>query len=123
MDNKYIDHIQITVAEQVTVGNRGGYYDNSGALRDMIQNHLLQLFCIIAMDCPLAYHAELIRDAKTKVLKSVRPFSAKEIFKNVVRAQYVAGSIIIYLFPIIGERTKYHLDHLQKPLQLVKMYC
>ena len=92
-NNKYIDHIQITVAEQVTVGKRGGYYDSSGALRDMIQNHLLQLLCIIAMDCPSAYQAELIRDAKTKVLKSVRSLSTKEIFKNVVRAQYVAGSI------------------------------
>ena len=92
-NNKYIDHIQINVAEQVSVGKRGGYYDSSGALRDMIQNHLLQLLCIVAMDCPSAYQAELIRDAKTKVLKYVRPFAGKDVFKNVVRAQYVAGNI------------------------------
>src|SRR5450755_3166200 len=72
-NKKYIDFIQISVAEQVGVGKRGGYYDGSGALRDMIQNHLLQVLCIIAMECPHAYEAELIRDAKTKLMKSVRP--------------------------------------------------
>jgi glucose-6-phosphate 1-dehydrogenase len=92
-NNKFIDNIQISVAEQVGVGKRGGYYDSSGALRDMIQNHLLQLMCIMAMDCPPAYQAEMIRDAKTKVLKSVRTFSDKDVFKNVVRAQYTAGTI------------------------------
>jgi glucose-6-phosphate 1-dehydrogenase len=92
-NNKYVDHIQISVGEQVGVGKRGGYYDSSGALRDMIQNHLLQLLCIIAMDAPKAYQAELIRDAKTKVLKSVRSFSVADVFKNVVRGQYVAGEM------------------------------
>ncbi len=92
-NNKYIDHIQISVAEQVGVGNRGGYYDSSGALRDMVQNHLLQVLCILAMDCPSAYKAEIIRDAKTKVLKSVKQISRKEVFNNVVRGQYVAGTI------------------------------
>jgi glucose-6-phosphate 1-dehydrogenase len=92
-NNKFVDHVQITVAEQVTVGKRGGYYDGSGALRDMIQNHLLQLLCIVAMDAPLAYEAELIRDAKTKVLKSVRALSEQDVFKNIVRGQYVAGML------------------------------
>lgn len=92
-NNKYIDHIQISVAEQVGVGKRGGYYDSSGALRDMIQNHLLQLLCIVAMDCPGAYKAETIRDAKTKVLRYIRPYTTAEVFKNVVRAQYTEGSI------------------------------
>jgi len=91
-NNQFIDHIQISVAEQVSVGKRGGYYDSSGALRDMIQNHLLQLMCIIAMDCPAAYQSELIRDAKTKVLKKIRPYSTQDVFKNVVRAQYTAGT-------------------------------
>jgi glucose-6-phosphate 1-dehydrogenase len=92
-NNKYIDHIQISVAEQVGVGKRGGYYDSSGALRDMIQNHLLQLLCIVAMDAPGSYQAELVRDAKTKVLKKMRSYSMKEVFKNVVRGQYIAGKI------------------------------
>jgi glucose-6-phosphate 1-dehydrogenase len=92
-NNKFIDHIQISVAEEVGVGKRGGYYDSSGALRDMIQNHLLQLMCIVAMDCPAAYKAEIIRDAKVNVLKHVRRYSGNDVFKNVVRAQYTAGSI------------------------------
>ncbi|HEY6901276.1 MAG TPA: glucose-6-phosphate dehydrogenase [Puia sp.] len=92
-NNKYIDHIEISVAEEVSVGTRGGYYDSSGALRDMIQNHLLQLLCIVAMDCPKAYEAEAIRDAKVKVLKSVRPLTAQSVFKDVVRGQYTAGTI------------------------------
>jgi len=92
-NNEYIDHIQISVAESVSVGKRGGYYDASGALRDMIQNHLLQLLCIIAMDCPKAYEAEDIRDAKIKVLKNVRIFNTEQVFKNVVRGQYTAGTV------------------------------
>lgn len=91
-NNKYIDHVQISVAEQVGVGKRGGYYDSSGALRDMIQNHLLQLLCIVGMECPTAYQSEVIRDAKAMVLKSIRPFTTGEVFRNVVRGQYVAGS-------------------------------
>ncbi len=92
-NKKYIDHVQISVGEQVGVGNRGGYYDSSGALRDMIQNHLLQLLCNIAMDAPSAYQAELIRGAKTEVLKKIRLYSGKEVFKNVVRGQYTESII------------------------------
>src|SRR6201991_120738 len=92
-NKKYIDHIQISVAEEVSVGKRGGYYDSSGALRDMIQNHLLQLLCIIAMDCPKAYEAEAIRDAKIKVLKGVRIYNQEQVFKNVVRGQYKEGTV------------------------------
>src|SRR5260221_3001863 len=92
-NNKYIDHVQISVAEEVSVGKRGGYYDSAGALRDMIQNHLLQMLCIVAMDCPDEYEAEAIRDAKVKVMKKVRPLSTEEVFKNVVRGQYTAGVV------------------------------
>jgi len=92
-NREFIDHIQISVAEEVGVGKRGGYYDSSGALRDMIQNHLLQLLCIMAMDCPKAYEAEAIRDSKVRVLKRVRMMTTAEVFKNVVRAQYTEGEI------------------------------
>ena len=92
-NRKYIDHVQISVAEQVGVGKRGGYYDSAGALRDMIQNHLLQLLCITAMECPKEYDAELIRDAKTNVMKSVRPFTTESVFKDVIRGQYTAGEV------------------------------
>ncbi|HEY4207227.1 MAG TPA: glucose-6-phosphate dehydrogenase [Puia sp.] len=92
-NRKFIDHIQISLAEEVGVGKRGGYYDSSGAVRDMIQNHLLQLLCIIAMECPREYQAEYIRDAKTKVMKSVKLYSPDQVFKNVVRGQYTEGEI------------------------------
>ncbi len=92
-NNKFIDYVQISVAEEVGVGNRGGYYDSSGALRDMIQNHLLQLMCIVAMECPAAYKAEVIRNAKVNVLKHIRRYSGNEVFKNVIRAQYTAGTV------------------------------
>src|ERR1700722_8056789 len=92
-NNKYIDHIEISVAEEVSVGARGGYYDTAGALRDMIQNHLFQLLCIVAMDCPKDYEAEDIRDAKVKVLKHIRPLTTDQVFKDVVRAQYTAGTV------------------------------
>src|SRR6201996_4043062 len=92
-NNKYIDHIQISVAEEVSVGKRGGYYDTSGALRDMIQNHLLQLFCLVAMDCPKAYEAEAIRDSKVRVLRHLRMMTTEDVFQNVVRAQYTEGEV------------------------------
>ena len=92
-NNKFIDYIQISVAEEVGVEKRGGYYDSSGALRDMIQNHLLQLMCIVAMECPASYKAELIRDAKVNVLKQVRRYASSDVFKNIVRGQYTAGIV------------------------------
>jgi glucose-6-phosphate 1-dehydrogenase len=92
-NRQFIDHIQISVAEEVGVGSRGGYYDSSGALRDMVQNHLMQLLCIVAMDCPKMYEAEAIRDAKVRVLKNVRTMTTDQVFKNVVRGQYTAGEI------------------------------
>jgi glucose-6-phosphate 1-dehydrogenase len=92
-NNKFIDHIEISVAEEVSIGKRGGYYDTTGALRDMIQNHLLQMLCIIAMDCPRAYEAESIRDEKVKVLKKVRLYTPQQVYSNVVRGQYTAGEV------------------------------
>ena len=92
-NNKYIDHIQISVAEQVSVGQRGGYYDTTGALIDMIQNHLLQLLCIVAMDCPGKNKPENIRDKKVDVLKKIRPFTAAMVENNLVKGQYTEGRL------------------------------
>jgi len=78
-NNKYIDHVQISLSEQVSVGKRGGYYDGSGALKDMIQNHLLQLLCVVAMECPGKYIAEDIRNAKADVLKKIKLFTTKSL--------------------------------------------
>ena len=89
---KYIDHVQITVSESLGVGSRGGYYDKSGALRDMVQNHIFQLMALVAMEPPAALDAVSIRDEKTKVYKSVRPIPAARVDDFVVRGQYSAGS-------------------------------
>ncbi len=84
----YIDHVQITVAEDLTVGRRGGYYESSGILRDMFQNHILQLMMITAMEAPARYDADLVRDEKAKVLQAVRPITAKMVEQDSVRGQY-----------------------------------
>jgi glucose-6-phosphate 1-dehydrogenase len=88
-----IANIQITLAEGLGVGTRGDYYDKTGALRDMIQNHALQLLTMIAMEPPSTNDADAIRDEKLKVLKSLRPFSAETVMRDVVRGQYRAGSV------------------------------
>ncbi|MCA9154893.1 MAG: glucose-6-phosphate dehydrogenase [Planctomycetales bacterium] len=87
-NRNYIDHVQITVAEEVTVGRRGGYYDTSGVLRDMFQNHLLQLMMITAMEAPVRYEADLVRDEKVKVLRAVRPLAGADFARDTVRGQY-----------------------------------
>ena len=92
-NRRYVDHIQITAAETVGVEHRAGYYDRSGALRDMIQNHLLQVLCVIAMEPPSTFDAESVRIEKLKVLKAVRPVSIGEVDRVAVRAQYVAGGL------------------------------
>ncbi|MEL6608223.1 MAG: glucose-6-phosphate dehydrogenase [Pseudomonadota bacterium] len=85
-DAKYIDHIQITVAETVGVGGRGSYYDKSGAMRDMVQNHLMQLLCLIAMEPPSRFDPDAVRDEKLKVIRALEPVQPHEI----VRGQYDA---------------------------------
>ena len=87
-NRNYIDHVQITVAEAVDVGHRAGYYDQAGALRDMFQNHLMQLLALVAMEPPAAFDADAIRDEKVKVLRAVRPFTPTEIANHTIRAQY-----------------------------------
>jgi glucose-6-phosphate 1-dehydrogenase len=88
----YIRSVQITVAESVGVGSRAGFYDGTGALRDMLQNHLLQLLCIVAMEPPVSLDPDAVRDEKLKVLRSLRPMSAADVTKDTVRGQYIAGA-------------------------------
>jgi len=90
-DRRYIDHVQITVAEQVGVEHRGGYYDHAGALRDMIQNHLLQLLCLIAMEPMVSFQADEIRSKKVDVLRAIRPIPEERVQDYAVRGQYGAG--------------------------------
>jgi glucose-6-phosphate 1-dehydrogenase len=88
-----VDHVQITVAESIGVGSRGGYYDKSGAMRDMVQNHLLQLLCLVAMEAPHEINPDSVRDEKLKVLRSLRPIPETQIGKCSVRGQYRNGTV------------------------------
>ncbi len=90
-NNRYVEHVQITVAEELGVETRGAYYDGSGALRDMVQNHLLQLLCLVAMEPPVDLDADTIRDEKQKVLRALQPLTAATVRRDTVRGQYAAG--------------------------------
>ncbi len=90
-NRRYVDHVQITVAESLGVEGRGGYYEEAGVVRDMIANHLLQLLTIVAMEPPVAFDADAVRDEKVKVLRAVRPFTPERIKSDAVRGQYGAG--------------------------------
>ena len=88
-----IANIQITIAEDIGIEKRGAFYDSTGALRDMVQNHALQLLCAVAMEPPINAHADAIRDEKLKVLRSLKPWTAETLRQHVVRGQYSAGSV------------------------------
>ena len=88
----YIDHVQITVAESVGLEGRTSYYDKAGALRDMVQNHMLQLLCLVALEPPSAMNADALRDEKLKVLRALRPIDASNVEQRTVRGQYKAGA-------------------------------
>jgi glucose-6-phosphate 1-dehydrogenase len=88
-----VDHVQITVSEKIGVGDRGGYYEEAGALRDMVQNHMLQVLSLIAMEPPVSLEAEAVRDEKVKLLKSIRALTADDVARQIVRGQYFAGSV------------------------------
>ena len=92
-NRNYVDHVQITHSETAGVGTRAAYYDGSGAMRDMIQSHLLQLLTLVAMEPPASMDAEDLRDEKVKVLKSIRPITAEDLSSRAYRAQYAAGVI------------------------------
>jgi len=88
-----IRHVQITVAEELGVERRGQFYDQTGALRDMVQNHLLQLLCIMAMEPPVSSDPDAVRDEKLKVLKAMRPLTGRDVLAKTVRGQYIAGAV------------------------------
>jgi glucose-6-phosphate 1-dehydrogenase len=92
-NNRFVDHVQITGAETVGVEARGGYFDHAGVLRDMVQSHLMQVTSLAAMEPPVAFDPDAVRDEKLKVLKALRPIPSSEMDAHVVRAQYRSGSI------------------------------
>ncbi|MBB3104304.1 glucose-6-phosphate dehydrogenase [Azomonas macrocytogenes] len=89
----HVDHVQITVAETLGVESRGGYYDKAGAMRDMLQNHLLQLLCLVAMEAPVHFDADSVHNEKVKVLKSLKPIVGQEVLDKTVRGQYIGGAV------------------------------
>jgi glucose-6-phosphate 1-dehydrogenase len=92
-NRNFIEHVQITVSEEVGVEHRAGYYDTSGALRDMFQNHLLQMLSLVAMEPPVSFDADRIRDEKVKLLRSVRQLTPADVDRYFVRGQYASGSV------------------------------
>ncbi|RAQ94920.1 glucose-6-phosphate dehydrogenase [Thermogemmatispora tikiterensis] len=92
-NQKYIDHVQILVAEDIGIGGRAEYYDEAGAIRDMVQNHIFQVLCLTAMEPPVAFEADAIRDEKVKLLRAIPPLTPEEVAHQVVRGQYTRGTI------------------------------
>ncbi len=93
-NNKYIDNVQITVAEDIGIGHRAGYYEKAGLLRDMFQNHMLEMLALVAMEMPSSFAADAVRDEKLKLIKSIRPFPVDQLGKYMIRGQYGAAENI-----------------------------
>ncbi len=92
-NRRYIDHVQITVAETVGVEHRGGYYDHAGALRDMVPNHIFQLLALVGMEAPGSFDADAVRDEKEKLLRAIRPLEDEDVLTDAVRGQYAPGNV------------------------------
>ena len=91
-NRNHVDHVEITAAETIGIGTRAGYYDRAGALRDLVQNHMLQLLCLLCMEPPASFDADRVRDEKVKVLEAIAPPAAEEVRASTVRAQYTTGT-------------------------------
>ena len=117
-----VDHIQITVSEKIGVGERGGYYEEAGALRDMVQNHMLQVLSLIAMEPPVSLEAEAVRDEKVKLLKSIRPLTPEDVAKQIVRGQYFAGSVGGEARPGYRQETKVKPDSNVETFVALKLF-
>lgn len=107
-NNQYVDNVQITIAESIGVGSRGNYFDQSGIVRDVVQNHGLQLLTLVAMEPPVSVDAGPVRDEKVKVLKAIKPPSPEDVQRITVRAQYEAGAML-------GENVKGYLEEEKVP--------
>jgi glucose-6-phosphate 1-dehydrogenase len=121
-DRHSVDHVQITVSEKIGVGERGGYYEEAGALRDMVQNHMLQVLSLIAMEPPLSLEAESVRDEKVKLLKSIRPLSPETVATQVVRGQYFAGQVNGEPRPGYRQETKVKPDSNVETFAALKLF-
>ena len=121
-NNQYIDHVQITNTEMLGVGDRTTFYDSTGALRDMIQSHILQTLALTAMEMPKDLTAHGVRDAKIKLLEQIRPIPVEELSKHAFRAQYGAGEVF-YTPDSKGESVPGYLEELGNPSSVVETYA
>ncbi|AIF50512.1 glucose-6-phosphate dehydrogenase [Pelosinus sp. UFO1] len=121
-NRSYIDHVQITVAEKVGVGRRGGYYEGAGALRDMVQNHLLQVMCLVAMEPPTSFQADEIRNKRVDVLSAIRPIEKDEVEKFAVRGQYDRGAVDGQPVPAYREEENVAEDSGKETFVAMKLY-
>ncbi len=121
-NRRYIDHVQITVAETVGVEERGGYYERAGALRDMVQNHLLQILCLIAMEPPVSFAADEVRNKKVDVLRAIRPIRADEVHLMAVRGQYGPGQIACQAVPGYRQETGVAPDSATETYAALKLF-
>lgn len=121
-NRNFIEHVQITHAEDRPIGTRAGYYDTSGAMRDMIQSHLLQLLALVAMEPPASMEAEDLRDEKVKLLKSIRPIQKKNVSAQAYRAQYTAGTVHGQSVPGYLEEPGVSPDSVTETYAAMKLY-
>ena len=120
--NQFIDHVQITVAETLGVGRRASYYEEAGAVRDMMQNHMMQLLALVAMEPPISLNAEQIRNEKVKVLQALRPITGAEIRNSTVRAQYARGFLNGEFVPGYREEEKVSPQSQTESFAAVKLF-
>jgi glucose-6-phosphate 1-dehydrogenase len=121
-NRRYIDHVQITVAEELGVEHRGGYYDEAGALRDMVQSHLLQILCLIAMEPPVSLDADEIRNKKVDVLHAVRPIAQEHVHQFAARGQYAEGWIEGQHVPAYGHEPGVAPDSSTETFAAIKLF-
>ncbi|MBO3271622.1 glucose-6-phosphate dehydrogenase [Hymenobacter defluvii] len=121
-NRNYIEHVQISVTEQLGMGERGDYYDGSGALRDMIQNHLLQLLCLVAMEPPVSFEADEVRNRKVDVLRAMRRFGPEEVRSAAVRGQYAKGWVEGKEVPGYREENKVDPDSNTETFAAIKFF-
>ncbi len=117
-----VDHVQLTVSEKLGVGDRGGYYEEAGAIRDMVQNHMLQVLSLIAMEPPVSLEAESVRNEKVKLLKSIRALSPADVARQVVRGQYFAGSVDGQVRPGYRQEPKVNLNSNVETFVALKLF-
>lgn len=117
-----VDHVQLTVSEKLGVGSRGGYYEEAGALRDMVQNHLLQVLALVAMEPPVSLEAESIRDEKVKLLRSIRLLHPSQVATHAVRGQYIAGEVEGQARPAYREEPKVNSNSNVETFAALKLF-